>query len=212
MQLAYMTRGTLSTPNERLAWARLTASYATPTEAARAMGVPTPTYLGHENGSGGRGLPKDAAIKYAAFFKVSLEWLLTKKGYPRGRQLIRVVGYIGAGSEVFPVDDHAQGGGLDEVEPPPGIDFPCVAARIRGNSMYPFEDGWLVFWTRDHEGVPEGCVGKLCVVKVQDGPTYLKRLRRGSTPHHFTLESHNAPPIENVVLEWAALVLDLRPT
>lgn len=211
MQIAYMIRGTLSTPNERLVWARETAGYATPTDAARAMGVPTPTYLGHENGSGGRDVPKDAAIKYAQFFKVSLEWLLTKKGVPRGRPLITVVGYIGERAEIVLLDSHALGGGLEYVEPPPGIEFPCVAARIRGDSMHPFEDGWLVFWTKEASGVPEDCIGKLCVVCLADGRMYMKRLRRGSAKHRFNLESWNAPTIENAALSWAARVIDVRP-
>lgn len=154
----------------------------------------------------------EPAIKYAAFFKISLEWLLTGKGCPRGKQLAQVVGYIGTGAEVVPVDDHAQGASLEEVDPPIGVDFPCVAARIRGDSMYPFDDGWLVFWAKDHEGVPEKCIGKICVVQLQDGRMYLKRLLRGSTPYHFTLESHNAPPIEGAAVEWAAPVVGFRPS
>lgn len=220
MHIAYMNRGTLSAPpgeratrGERLAWAREhLGHFNSAAEAARAMGVSESTYSLHENGSGGRGLPVEPAIKYAAFFKISLEWLLTGRGRPRGKNFAQVVGYIGAGSEVIPVDDHAQGASLEEVEPPPGVDFPCVAARIRGNSMHPFQDGWLVFWTKDQDGVPEECIGKLCVVKLQDGRMYLKTLRTGSTKHHYHLESWNAPTIENAALEWAAKVTDVRPT
>lgn len=212
MHIAVMGKGPLSTANQRLTWARETSGYKTPTEAARALGVPTPTYLGHENGSTGRGVPKEAAIRYALFFNVSLEWLLTNKGVARGRPIVSVVGYVGAGAEVIPVDDHALGAGLSYVAPPPGVEFPCVAAIIKGDSMHPFEDGWLVFWTRDASGVPEECIGKLCVVSLTDGRMYLKRLRRGSQKHRYNLESWNAPTIENVSLEWAARVLDVRPT
>jgi phage repressor protein C with HTH and peptisase S24 domain len=61
--------------------ARLVAArkpkYASPGEAADALGVERPTYWGHENGS--RGFSRSAE-RYADFFKVSLEWLLTGKG------------------------------------------------------------------------------------------------------------------------------------
>lgn len=66
--------------HERLAIARKLAGYETPTDAARALGVPEPTYLGHENGS--RGLSR-AGPRYADFFHVSLDWLLNGKGQPR---------------------------------------------------------------------------------------------------------------------------------
>lgn len=51
-------------------------------EAARAMGVPEPTYLGHENGS--RGFDVQEAGKYARFYKVDPTWLLYAIGNPRG--------------------------------------------------------------------------------------------------------------------------------
>jgi len=46
-------------------------------DAANALGMKPPTYWGHENGS--RGFSRSAE-RYADFFKVSLEWLLTGKG------------------------------------------------------------------------------------------------------------------------------------
>jgi len=62
---------------DRLKAARESAKYPTPTDAARAMGIEPPTYLGHENGSRGY---RAAAPRYADFFKVNLEWLLTGRG------------------------------------------------------------------------------------------------------------------------------------
>jgi phage repressor protein C with HTH and peptisase S24 domain len=88
-----------------------------------------------------------------------------------------------------------------------------VAVRVRGDSMMPMmKDGWLAFYHRDQSGVPEDCLGKLCVVKVaDDGPTLVKELRRGSRADTFTLLSVNADPIEDVRLEWAARVVSIRP-
>lgn len=76
--------------------------------------------------------------------------------------------------------------------------------------MHPFRDGWLVFWSKDAEGVPEDCIGQLCAVCLADGRMYLKELRRGSEAGRFSLLSWNAPPIENVALKWAAQVIDVR--
>jgi phage repressor protein C with HTH and peptisase S24 domain len=61
------------TPHQRLRHAREQAGFARASDAARAMGIEEPTYLGHENGS--RGLSR-AAPRYARFFGVSLDWLI----------------------------------------------------------------------------------------------------------------------------------------
>lgn len=132
-----------------------------------------------------------------------------------GRATAPVVGYVGAGQQVFTIDDHALGAGLDEVESlvshasgGPAV----VAVRIRGDSMHPMKDGWLLFYTRDQDGVPAECVGRLCVLQVaDDGPALVKEIRRGYRPGTFTLASWNAPPMEDVTLAWAAPVLAIRP-
>jgi phage repressor protein C with HTH and peptisase S24 domain len=67
----------LDTPHQRLRFAREQAGFARASDAARAMGIGEPTYLGHENGS--RGLSR-AAARYARFFHVSLDWLIGGRG------------------------------------------------------------------------------------------------------------------------------------
>jgi phage repressor protein C with HTH and peptisase S24 domain len=67
----------IDTPHQRLRFARAQAGYASASDAARAMGIGEPTYLGHENGN--RGLSR-AARRYALFFHVSLDWLLGGRG------------------------------------------------------------------------------------------------------------------------------------
>src|ERR1700760_1193989 len=67
----------LEAPHQRLRFAREQAGFARASDAARAMGVEEPTYLGHENGS--RGLSR-AGPRYAKFFRVSLDWLLAGRG------------------------------------------------------------------------------------------------------------------------------------
>lgn len=181
--------------------------YATAADAARAMGVKVPTYSGHENGS--RGTSR-AAPRYAAFYRVSLDWLLNGKGDPKPGG-VPVVGIVGAGAEVFPFDDYPVGGGLEHVDAPPGADEGTVALRIQGDSQYPLQEGWLIFYREGNQGVQQECLGKLCVVKVADGATLLKTLRHGAKKGRFRLESWNAPPREDVKLEWAARVIDIKP-
>lgn len=126
-----------------------------------------------------------------------------------GQLTVPVVGYVGAGEEILPVDDHEMGGGLEHVELPPELqDEGLCAVIIRGNSMRPLRDRWRVYYRRDQDGVPPDCIGELCVVKLLDGRLFLKELRRGSEPGTYTLNSWNASvdPIENQRVEWAALV------
>ncbi len=126
---------------------------------------------------------------------------------------VPVVGYVGAGQEVFPHDDHALGGGLEEVEAPEGAgEAPVVAVRVRGDSMHPMRTGWLLFYRREDHGVSDDCLGRLCIVKVaDDGPILVKELRRGYSRNLFILSSWSAPPLEDIRLDWAAPVLSIRP-
>lgn len=124
--------------------------------------------------------------------------------------LVPVVGYVGAGAEVIPFDEYAPDEGMEQVEAPlAAAQGAVVAVRVRGESMFPIEDGWLVFYRRDHDGVPSFCNNRLCVVKVAEGPTLLKKLRFAGDGYY--LESWNAPTRFAPSLDWAAPIIDIRP-
>ncbi|MFU0504161.1 LexA family transcriptional regulator [Pseudaminobacter sp. NGMCC 1.201702] len=118
-----------------------------------------------------------------------------------------VIGYIGAGAEVRPIND---GEPLQQIE----VDFPVpqgsVAAIVRGDSMFPiFEDGDLVAYGGEPLA-PEKAIGSTCVVQLSDGRMLIKRVRRGTQEGLYTLTSSNAPDIEDVPLDWArAFILRL---
>ena len=78
-------------------------------------------------------------------------------------------------------------------------------------ASYPLQEGWLIFYGPEHQGVSEECMGKLCVVQVKDGATLLKTLKRGSRKGLFRLESWNAPPREDIKIAWAAPVVMIKP-
>jgi len=147
---------------------------------------------------------------------VSARWLL-EGGARREHESkppppVPIVGYVGAGAEIHPVDDHAKGQGMDDAPPFPGQDGPAVAVRVRGDSMLPqIEDGWILYYTRDRDGVPSACVGKLCVVQVTDGPMLVKKLEPGKRKGLWRLVSYNASPREDVKLDWAARVAAIVP-
>lgn len=122
--------------------------------------------------------------------------------------LVPIVGKVGAGARVFPIDDHAMGDGLEMVPCPRGLNpDTTVAVLVDGDSMPPMESGWVLFYSRQHEAPGFDVIGHLCVVKVaNDGPTLVKQVRRGYSPGRFNLISTNGAPIEDVELEWAARV------
>jgi transcriptional regulator with XRE-family HTH domain len=117
-----------------------------------------------------------------------------------------IVGYVGAASEYFGFDDHAQGYGLDEIDRPPGVPERAVAVIVRGDSGYPaIREGMvLVYWNCMDD--PSDVVGEDCFVRLKDGRTLVKLLERGSRPGLWTLVSINTStaPIRDVEIEWAA--------
>ena len=199
----------MESPAERLIIARERAGYASAADAAQALRIPHPTYFAHENGS--RGLARSAQ-KYADFFGVSMDWLVRGKGPgPAGKgratNIVTVRGYIGAGAAVHIVDD----GPYDEIEAPFRCGPDCAAVRVRGDSMRPMmEEGDILVYDEQTEDAAT-MLNKRCVVKLQDGRIFVKKLRRGTAPGLYSLESFNADLIEDVAVEWVAKIMAIMP-
>lgn len=169
------------------------------------MGVPVGTYGGHENGA--RALDDDVAVRYGKHFKVRWSWILRGEGSPGpARAWVPVIGYVGAGGEIYSIDDYAQGAAEDQIEKPPGLSENAVALRVKGDSMWPaYRDGDLLVY--DSEPLPPAnFLTKECVIRLRDGRTYIKVLMQGSQPLRYTLMSYNAPPMPDEDVEWAAPV------
>jgi phage repressor protein C with HTH and peptisase S24 domain len=128
---------------------------------------------------------------------------------------VPVLSKVGAGAKVYPIDDHAIGGGLEEVDCPIGYSpRGIIALIVEGDSMEPqLEEGWLIFYRRENDGVPPDCIGELCVVKMHDDSMLVKKLRQGSKPGLFHLLSKNPnhEPIFDAKVKWASRVIDIRP-
>ena len=124
---------------------------------------------------------------------------------------VPIVCRIGAGSIVYPLDDYELGNAADFIERPPGLEqTELVSVRIEGDSMHPLRSGWLVFYSKAVDGIDPAALGRLSAVKLaNDGPLYIKELHRGSEPGRMTLTAWNAPPVENVEVEWAAPILHI---
>lgn len=199
----------MRTIGDRLRWARKAAGYDTAADAARAFGWREVSYTSHENGNR---TPKRGTVeRYARALNVTTAWLETGEGVKSFSRPVPVVGYIGAGEMILSVDDHPVGVGFDVAPRPPDVPHDdLVALRVRGESMRPIRDGWLVYYRRDADGVDENaCLNRLCVVRVDDGRTLLKELKRGYTPGRYNLHSWaaGAELIEDVSVVWASPVM-----
>lgn len=195
---------------KRLELARRTRGFQNAKDAAKYFGWKYETYIQHEQGI--RGLTRQSG-KYARAFRVSEGWLLTGEGDgpDEGRkQMIPVVGYVGAGAEIFSIDDHAKGAGMDEVEVPiDGMSLSTVAVIVRGESMLPvYRPGDLIFYDKTDNGDLVHLIGKDCVVRLTDGRTFLKELQR--TDGEYWLHSYNSTPMTRVEIEWAAKVTVIK--
>lgn len=123
---------------------------------------------------------------------------------------IAVAGYVGAGAEVRPIDDHAKGGGIDAVDRPPGARGELVAVRVRGDSMLPaYGEADDILYGPPRTSNFDSLNGRECVVRLPDGRVYVKRLRKASGGK-WILQSWNAPDIEARKLSWAAPVVWIK--
>lgn len=155
--------------------------------------------------AGRRKISLEWAERYAKAFAKSPAWLLTGEGTPRGR--IAVMGYVGAGAEVFPLEETE----ITQTDVPPGATDGDVAFIIRGDSQYPFSDGGLIV-VRPVNSVHD-VVNRLAVVDLEDGRRLFKQVTPGPAPNTYTLLSHNAAPIIGVrVIRAAAFRVYVDPS
>lgn len=199
---------------DRLQKARLKAGFETPSDAAKAFGWTVSTYISHENGT--RGLRTDVATRYAKAFRVKPAYILTGEGSqkapqsPREARTVPLVGMVGAGAaaEFFPLT-----GEHDEVSAPAEATDQTVAVEVRGSSLGPALDRWLVYYDDVKRPVTDNQIGQLCVVGLADGRTMVKILQRSKTKGLFHLlpNASDSPPILDVAVDWAARVTLLRP-
>jgi phage repressor protein C with HTH and peptisase S24 domain len=182
-------------PAGRLRAARIAAKYETARAAAEAMGIREQTYNNHENGTAGLARSGE---RYARFFRVSLEWLLTGRGEMKpARKDVRKIpvdGLVGAGAAVEKIDDAASWEAGRETVDIPGDDE-VRGLVVRGDSQYPrFLDGEVVLFD-PRPATLDTLIGQYAIVQTDDGRRLIKILRRG-IGGKWRLESHNAPPEE----------------
>lgn len=123
---------------------------------------------------------------------------------------VPVLGYVGAGSTIYPIDDHAQGAGM-EVESE--INEPAVRVAITQRDGFPpFSEGWRLDLAEWEDGVPARWLRKLCLVELDDGRQVLRRPFPGSTAGRYHLHPMvSGELLEDAQVKRSAFVVRLRP-
>ena len=191
--------------SDRLAQSRRAAGFRSPREAAQSFGWNENTYKSREGGV--RGMPdQDEVRRYAHAFDVDFIWLLTGDRNASASYRVNVMGKIGAGAAILPELEQVPTSGLYEIETPFTVPKGAIAFEVEGDSMWPrYDPGDVIVCWRQGSNFEE-VIGWEAAVRTADGHRYLKRILKGAEPETFDLESHNAPPIRGVRLEWVAQV------
>jgi hypothetical protein len=122
---------------------------------------------------------------------------------------VPLVGYVGAGAVAHFYSDGQ--GPFDEVAAPDAASGHTVAVQIRGHSLGALFDNWLVFYDDVRDPPGDDLVGRMCVCGLADGRILIKALKRSQNTGLWNLLSNLEPPIYDVVLNWAAVVREMRP-
>lgn len=121
---------------------------------------------------------------------------------------IKIVGYVGAGSRAhhYAVAE----GEYQEIDRGPGDTNQTVAVEIRGKSMGPALEGWLVLYDNVRAPITDDMFGQLCVVGLTDDRILVKVVKRERNGSFSLLSNGPDEPIPDAKIEWAALVTDMR--
>ncbi|MEJ0012831.1 MAG: helix-turn-helix domain-containing protein [Bauldia sp.] len=128
---------------------------------------------------------------------------------PSRRQIIPIMGYVGAGGDVDPDFEQVPPDGLDQVEIPyiVGIVGDPIGFEVRGESNQPkYSAGEVVIVEREQPTSIDSMIGDFAVVVTETGKRYLKKIMAGRKAGTFDLVSINAPTMEGVRLKWASPV------
>jgi len=123
---------------------------------------------------------------------------------------VPIMGYIGAGAEIYVDVEQVPPDGLDSVEIPFPLPAEMIAFRVQGDSMLPaYKDGYVLVIHKEQTKPLEYFFGKDAAVKTLDGRRFIKTLMRGMDG--VNLISWNAAPMENIKLEWEGEIFAILP-
>jgi DNA-binding XRE family transcriptional regulator len=203
----------------RLREARIKAGYRSARAFAQRNAISVTTYQHHENGR--RALNLENAARYAAYFRTSMNYLLTGMKLREGTS-VPIVGVLRQGGEIEPMfsvvknDEDASRefpAAKAETRRYPMFKVPDFttfqAILIEANDMYPaYRQGDIVFF-QVLTPMDAALNGLECVVQRADGRQQVRMVVQQANGK-VTLMAHSAPPELNVTITGAARVAFIR--
>lgn len=156
---------------------------------------------------GRREMRMSEAAELARLLNLPLTDVLKNAGMPlTGENSVPVIGYVDGEGEVHMLD------GDDRYNIPLPEGSPPSSAVVCRTAMSPLElmDGWTIF-IEEPKAATQEHLNRLCVVKVKNGTTLLRTVRRGYKPGTFNLLTDHGTTVADAQLEWAAGVHLIRP-
>lgn len=152
--------------------------------------------------SGKRKIAADELPHISRFFRSA------PPGFDRKERLLPIVGRVGASTDGTVIHATGDQGIFGEIEAPIGARGTEAVVEVAGHSMGLYApDGSLILYDDRREPPHEDMIGEVCVVGLPDDRVLVKRLRRGSRPGLFDLESIVGETMRDQPIEWAAVVL-----
>ena len=158
-----------------------------------------------------KGVSTKTVAALAPVLETSVAWLLEGAGdeiVEHTTDTVPVVGYVSAGAVAMLYDEGQ--GPFDMVPAPEGSTPKTVAAEIRGDSLGPIFDSWLVYWDDIRSPVTSDLIGELCVIGLPDGRVVVKKLRQGANGLFHLISNLEGPMLDQEIL-WAAKVKRMTP-
>lgn len=145
----------------------------------------------------------------APILQTSPSWLLEAAGDEEGEGTVPLIGYVGAGAAARYYAESQ--GELDRVPALADSTKETVAVEIRGESLGPLFDRWLIYFDEVRRPITQDMIGHLCIVGLPDDRILVKQLKRSKTAGFYHLISNTEPPILDVEVMWAARVKHMVP-
>lgn len=160
---------------------------------------------------GRREMRMTEAADIASLIGVPVADVLQHAGLPVAPATVRmvpIVGYIDGEGEVHADWDRE----ADQVAAPSDAPKHTVALQYKtAMSRLELVDGWVVFTTPPSGNIAPEAIGRLCCVKIRNGVTLIRHLRRGYKPGTYNLLApFGAVSVDNIDVEWATPVLGIR--
>lgn len=151
----------------------------------------------------------EAARCYGLIEDVRSEDVANALPSPPQSPKVKVKGYVGAGSAAhfYALADED----FEEVDAPLNATDQTVAVEIKGTSLGPLMNSWLVFYDDIRSPITSDLIGRVCVIGLADDRILVKQIKRERNGTFTLISNANEEPIRNAQIEWAAKVTDMRP-